>query len=94
MSIYNGRIQPTTLILSSKRNTTSSKGDIIKSLTPLNGTIERIRKGSITSYLIPKKGTITRIRTGINTKDFHVVLFKRIPRERVLNKYYNKNLKL
>ncbi|WMJ80983.1 hypothetical protein RBU49_01650 [Clostridium sp. MB40-C1] len=93
MAIYKGYIQPSLLRVSAKRDTTSNRGHVINCLNPKNGIITRIRKGSISSYLIPKKGTITRVRKGINTKDFHMVLFKRIPRERVLNKYANKNFK-
>ena len=61
---------------------------------PQNAVVLRIGEGSIINYMIPQKGTITRVRKGINTKDFYIAPFKRIPRERVLNKYANKNIKL
>ncbi|WP_061321046.1 hypothetical protein [Clostridium botulinum] len=94
MEVYYGCIQPNLPIVSAKRDTTSNDGHINDYIIPQNGVILRKRKGSIINYMIPKKGTITRLREGINTKDFYIVPFKRIPRERVLNKYAGKNIKL
>lgn len=48
-------------------------------------------QADITSYLITKRGIITRKIKGLKTKDFNIILIKRIPRERVLNKYANRN---
>ncbi|EJP6472800.1 hypothetical protein FDG09_06930 [Clostridium sporogenes] len=94
MEVYDGCIQPNLIIVSAKRDTTSNNAHINNYLMPKNGVVLRIREGSIINCMIPKKGTITRVRKGINTKDFYIVPFKRIPRERVLNKYANKNIKL
>ncbi|AVP64191.1 hypothetical protein C3B64_07935 [Clostridium botulinum] len=93
MEVYYGYIQPNLIIISAKRDTTSNNGHINDYIMPQDGVILRKRKGSIINYMIPQKGTITRVRKGINTKDFYIVPFKRIPRERVLNKYANKNIK-
>ncbi|WP_159036269.1 hypothetical protein [Clostridium botulinum] len=94
MEIYDGCIQPNLPIVSAKRDTTFNNGHINDYIMPQNGVILKKRKGSIINYMIPQKGTITRVREGINTKDFYIVPFKRIPRERVLNKYAGKNIKL
>ncbi|GAA0062983.1 hypothetical protein LAV60_07320 [Clostridium sporogenes] len=94
MEVYDGCIQPNLIIVSAERDTTSNNGHINDYIISKNGVILRKRKGSIINYMIPQKGTITRLRKGINTKDFHIVPFKRIPRERVLNKYAGKNIKI
>ncbi|ENK0839286.1 hypothetical protein AB2Z22_002656 [Clostridium botulinum] len=94
MEVYDGYIQPNLIIISAKRDTTSNNGHINDYIMPQNAVVLRIGEGSIINYIIPQKGTITRVRKGINTKDFYIAPFKRIPRERVLNKYANKNIKL
>ncbi|SUY60446.1 hypothetical protein [Clostridium sporogenes] len=94
MEVYDGYIQPNLIIISAKRDTTSNNGHINDYIMPQNAVVLRIREGSIINYMIPQKGTIIRVRKGINTKDYHMIPFRRIPRERVLNKYANKNIKL